>query len=200
VDGITVSVGSDNKVHLSATPFAFADGEAGHGDADPAIADVTSTITIDESGGKITVRCGQAASSHGTAATGTTGCDAFTVQVPAGSATAPHTLTVTAGGGGVNVSGLTGSVNAHGENGDAEVSVTPATGSVIVVTGDNGNAKLHLPASFAADSITLSATNGNIVTTDFPDVHSGSGHGSAGTGAKSITVTAGNGDASLVKQ
>jgi hypothetical protein len=53
--------GEVTVVHLSATPFAFANGEAGLTDADGAMADVRGTIAISETGGKVTVKCGQAA-------------------------------------------------------------------------------------------------------------------------------------------
>lgn len=79
---------SATKISLTTTPFAFADGKdekagtTGEPDAQAAMKQVIDSIVIDESqAGTVTIKCAQASSKVGSAATGTTGCDGFTVTV-----------------------------------------------------------------------------------------------------------------------
>jgi hypothetical protein len=191
VNGGTEVVGdaSVKRVKVTARVVAYADAED-RASADKSIADAIKTVVIDESGGKISVKCGHGGS-YGSSDAGKSGCEYLTVRVPAGDATKPVKVTIGAGNGDLKVSGIVGSVSASTKNGDTTVSVTPAKGSTISATGDA--ATVSLPASFAADMITLSVASGSkgkVVTTDFPDVTSGKGRGNAGEGAASITVSA----------
>lgn len=190
---------SATTVSLSTTVFAFADNQA---DADAALADLTATIALDESTGKFYIHCNEAATSHGTAAAGTTGCEGFTIKVPAGSATAPLTLKATAHNGSIDATGLTGTITIHSDNGDATASLTPAVASTIEVSSGNGDATLALPANFTADTVTLTpgSAGGKVISTDFPDVTAATSANRKSGGAKSITVSTENGDVTLKKQ
>jgi DUF4097 and DUF4098 domain-containing protein YvlB len=175
------------NVNLSAKPFAFADDKAHEADADGAISQVNDTITIDESvAGKITIRCGQASHSVGTAGVGTTGCDDFTVNVPTtvsltvvaenGSLQATGltsaqgtTLQLKSANGEVTATGISGSANVSSDNGNVAASVTPGAGSSLAVTTGNGDIDLKLPSSFAAKTIAFSAGKG-VTVTGFADL------------------------------
>ena len=122
---------------------------------------------------------------------GKSGCEAITVRVPLGDATKPIKVSASAGNGDLKITGITGSATGSTKNGDTTLSLTPSKGSTVSASGDA--ATVALPASFAADMITLSVASGSkgkVVTTDFADVQSGKGRGNAGEGAASITVTA----------
>ena len=206
------------KIFVTAKPFAFADGKdetkgtTGEPDAQAALRDVIASIAIEESAGKISIHCGQANGNHGSAAQGTTGCDAFTVHVPQGSATKGLTLSSVAqngsntatnlyaadgaqikigsGNGSVTATGITGGANLKSDNGDLVASVTPTQGSVVEVTTGNGDITLSLPTDFAADKVSLTA-GGKVSVEGFTDLTAGStSRGNAGTGAASITATA----------
>ncbi len=190
---------SATTVSVSTKVAAFADTQA---DGDAAIADVTSSIAIDESTGKFYVRCSEAATAHGTAARGTTACEGFTVTVPAGSATAPLTLKATAHNGQITATGLNGAATIHTDNGDATASITPGVGATIVVSSGNGDVVLAVPASFTADTVTLTpgGASSKAITTDFPDVLQQSSANRKAGGAKSITVSTELGNVTLKKQ
>jgi hypothetical protein len=196
---VVVQGGSGDKITLSTKVFSFADVK---GDADLALADVVNTIAIDESAGKFYIHCNKAASAHGSAGTGTTGCDAFTVQVPSGTATAPLNLKATAHNGQINASGLTGTAVIHTDNGNATASLGIAPAAVIEVSSGNGDVSLALPANFTADAIVLTpgGPGAQKITTDFPDLDSAASTHKAAGGAKSITLTTENGTVTLRKQ
>jgi hypothetical protein len=148
------------------------------------------------------------------------------VTVPAGSASQGVALTAHTGNGDVTASqlysaggvvmqiltdngsakatGITGSATVHSKNGNATGSVTPILGSQIEVSTGNGDATLSLPASFACDSLTLSAPGGNVtVGSGFTNnvAATSTSVGMSKTGASSVTVTAGTlGNASLLPQ
>jgi Toastrack DUF4097 len=206
-------------ISLVATPFAFADNSD---DAQAAIVDVTNTIAINESNG-FAVSCSIAVSSHGSAANGTTGCQ-ITVTVPAGSAQtgvnlagqahngqlqAQGTFTAPAGGqvnlysdnGEVSGVAIVGGARAHSGNGSVSASFTPTEGAVEEASSGNGDVALSLPANFAADQLTMTSGNGTVNITGFSDLTpSSTSRGTAGTGAKSITVTTDNGNVSVSSQ
>jgi len=183
------------KITVSTKIFAFADVEA---DGDAAIADVTGTVAIDESSGNFNIHCSTAKSSHASAATGTTGCEGFTVQVPAGAAATPVTVTAAAHNGTISATGLVGSATIHADNGDATASLTPVAGSTLAVSSGNGDVALSLPSDFTTDAITL--TGSPVVNTAFPDVNETTiAHRKSG-GAKSITVSTELGKVSLLQQ
>jgi len=200
-NGDVAVVGDATATTVSVTTkvAAFADNQA---DGDAAIADVTATIAIDESAGKFYIHCSEATTAHGTAARGTTACEGFTVTVPAGSSTAPLTLKATAHNGQLTATGLNGSATVHSDNGDVTASITPAVGSSIDVSSGNGDVSLALPATFSADTVTLTAggPSPKVVTTDFPDVLQTSSANRKAGGAKSISVTTELGDVTLKKQ
>jgi hypothetical protein len=209
---------STTKVSVTAKPFAYGDtrdvakGTTGEPDAQAALRDVIASIVIEESGGKITVRCGQANGNHGSAAQATTGCDGFTVKVPSGSAQKGLTLSAIAqngsntatnltaadgaqiqigsGNGSVSATGITGGANVKTDNGDLVASIAPTRGSVVEVTTGNGDIQLSLPSDFSADAIAFTA--GRKVTIEgFTDLTATStSRGTAGAGASSVTATA----------
>lgn len=189
--GVTFTVtGAAGATKVTATAVVSSQGEQGDTEnATIANKEVLESFTVGEVGGKLVVRCGHATKDYGTVKRASSGCKSLVVTVPAGDATKPINLVVKSGNGGVTVTGVTGNVavDATG-SGDATVSATPAKDSVISVSSGD-NATLAVPASFAADLVTLSADEAkDIVTTDFPDLKNGQAYGTAGTGAKSITV------------
>ena len=218
---VTVQVTNDpsaTNVAVAGLPFAFADNQA---DGNAAVTDATSTIKLDEtapngtSPGRLYAHCSIAAQAHGSAANGTTGCD-LVLTIPASIAAQGLALKVTSHNGPVTVTGvssltnqiivlqadngpvtatgITGGVKAHSDNGPVTASVTPTPGSNCEASTQVGDVSLSLPATFAADHITLTATNG-AVKGDFPDVTSATtSRGAAGTGASSIVATTGLGD------
>jgi hypothetical protein len=211
-------------VTVSAVPFAFADPDK-PSDGTQAIQNVTNTLGIDESSGSFVVNCSQATQQYGSAGVSTTGCD-LTVTVPAGSASQGVALTAHTGNGDVTAAqlysaagvvmhiftdngsakatGITGSATVHSINGNATGSVTPILGSEIEVSSGNGDATLSLPASFACDSLTLSAPGGNVtVGSGFTNTvtSTSTSVGMSKMGASKVTVTAGTlGNASLLPQ
>lgn len=189
--GTTFTVtGSATATKVTAAAVVSSQGDAGDTDnASKANAEALESFTVSEVGGKIVVRCGHATQDHGTIKLASTGCKSLVVTVPSGDATKPLNLLVKSGNPDVSVSGVTGSVTVEaGGVGSATVSATPVVGSVISVVAED-DATLALPASFSADLVTLGADEpANIVTTDFPELKSGQGFGTAGTGAKAVTV------------
>lgn len=207
-DVVVVGDASATKITVETKPFAFADGDK-QADADGTIADVVASIAIDESG-HFYIHCAHGAS-HGSAAAGTSGCDGFTVHVPAGSVQQGLTLKATSHNGHVSASGLTaavsqqlqilsdngdvsatgitGGVKVHTDNGGASGSVTPTPGSSVEVSSKLGDVTLALPAGFAADQITLKGSPVTVTGfgTDFTSTSTS--RGAAGTGASSIAVT-----------
>lgn len=189
------------QISVSTTPFAFADVQA---DAQPALADVTASVTIDESQpGKVYVHCAQSSKPYGSAGQGTTGCDSFTVNVPA----AAVALSATAHNGpiqtnGVITAGASQVVKIHSDNGDATASLTPSQGSQLEASSGNGNVTLSLPSSFAADAITMTTGNGMVTVTGFATdfTNTSTSRGTAGTGANSITAHTDNGDVEVKAQ
>lgn len=189
--GVTFTVtGAAGATKVTAAAVVSSQGESGDNEnASLANKETLDSFSVSEVGGKLVVRCGHATKDYGTINRAGTGCKSLVVTVPAGDATKPINLVVKSGNGGVNVAGVTGSVTVESTgSGDAIVSATPVKDSVLSVVSDD-TASLAVPASFAADLVTLSADEAkDVVTTDFPDLKSGQGYGTAGTGAKSITV------------
>ncbi len=187
------------KVSITTKVVAFADNQS---DADAAIGDVTSTIAIDESTGKLYVHCSEAKSKHGSASSGTTACEGFTVTVPAGSAAAPANVKATAHNGAIMATGFLGAAIVHTDNGDATASLSPGVGAAIEVSSGNGDVSLALPASFTVDTITLTAggAGGKVINADFSDVLQATSANRKAGGAKSITVKTDLGNVTLKKQ
>lgn len=191
---LTVTGGAQATISATATPFAFADNEA---DADAAMADMG--ITIDETSipGKIHVQCTQPRSTHGSAASGTAGCQGMNVSVPSGSAAAPINLIITGHNGDVAATALVGQTILHADNGNANLTITPVTGMAIESSSDNGDVTLRLPSDFAADKIRIEANNGAFTTT-FSDITTATTtRGVEGTGAASVVLLTQNGNATL---
>jgi hypothetical protein len=211
-------------ISLSTVPFAFADNQD---DGSAAIADVQTTIKIDQSQpGVITVSCASAVSNHGSAQNGNTGCDAFTVTVPAGTAQSPLKITAHALNGSLQATGLNmsdsavgelhsdngsvtvsvnGSVKADSANGDVVATVVPNKGSSVDAETSNGNVTLSLPADFSCDRLLLSAAGpGASVNIDpgftYPFTATSTSVGTAGTGASSIQALTQNGSVELKPQ
>jgi hypothetical protein len=176
------------KITVTGRAVAYAD-STDEASANLTIADVLATIVITEAADSIHIACGHG-QAHGTSSVGHSGCELLNITVPGGSTAKPAAITAKAGSGDVTVTGITGSVTANSNgSGDVSATVTPTKGSVISLSGSFG-VKATLPADFAADSITLTSdTPADLDTTAFPDVMSGKGRGTAGTGASSITLT-----------
>ncbi len=172
------------KVTVTATPVSWADDSSKEADAMGTISQVAASIVITESGNSISVKCSQASSSVGTSGTSTTGCDGFTVKVPAGSAATAANVTAKAENGTISATGITGSADITGN--DPTVSVTPTKGSTLAVLASLGDINLSLPADFAADSLSL--TGSPVTITGFSDVTatSKSRNGSSASSAASI--------------
>jgi len=197
-------VGSATATKVTASATIAASGDAGDVEnAQTAHKEVIESFTVTESGGKIVVKCGHSTKKYGTISVAGTGCKSLVVTVPAGDAAKPLNLVVKSGNSDIKVSGITGSVAVEaGGTGEADVSVTPAKDSVISVLSDD-ESTLRLPATFSADLVTVAARDAKDVDTSaFPDLKSGAGYGTAGTGAKSITVTSTGliGNAKIVRQ
>jgi hypothetical protein len=78
----------------------------------------------------------------------------------------------------------------HASNGAIDVTTPTTKGATITVVAETGDdITLHLPSDFAADFIVIDTVAGLVDTSAFPDVQSGKGRGTAGTGAKSITLS-----------
>jgi hypothetical protein len=186
-------------IQVNAVPFAFADNES---DATAAVADVSGTISLGEPGsmanGTFVVRCGTAAAAHGSAPRETTGCD-LTVAVPAGSQAAGITLSATAHAGAIVATGpITGGIQLLSENGAVSASIAPTAGVTVAASTQKGDVSLMLPASFAADALSLQAPQGSVTIDGFPDVTPGStSRGVKGTGAASITASSASGNVTL---
>ena len=84
------------------------------------------------------------------------------------------------------------------------VSAKQRVGSQIEVSSGNGDATLSLPPTFACDALKLSAPGGSVtVGSGFtnPVTNTSTSVGTSGTGATSVTVSAGTlGNASLLPQ
>ncbi len=187
------------KVTVTGRTAAYADA-TDQASAELSMTDVLATLVITEDATGITITCGHGAS-HGTSNGPNSGCDALQITVPSGTAMKPLPLVVKAGSGDVKVSGTIGSLSVNDNGaGDITASHTPTKGSAVSLKGGFGVA-LAVPSDFAADVITLAADNAtDIDTKAFPDVVSGKGHGMAGTGAASITLTGGLGAVVLKSQ
>jgi hypothetical protein len=221
-----VSAAGATNISVSAVPFGYADNQS---DGDAAVADVTSTVKLDEIApdttqpGHIYVHCAKAATAHGTAQTGTTGCD-LTITIPAGSATQGVPLKVTSHNGPVSVStvtavvgqqiiiqsdngpvtatAITGGVKAHSDNGPVTASFLPTMGANMEASTEVGDVALSLPSNFATDHLTLTATQGAVTVNGFgADVtEKTTSRGAAGTGAGQIVATTGLGNVTLSSQ
>jgi DUF4097 and DUF4098 domain-containing protein YvlB len=210
-DVVVSGVPGLTKITVTATPFARADKEL-EADAQATIADVVTSLTIDESNGRFYVHC-TTGSAHGTSAAGNSGCKSFTVQVPAGSAAGGLALKATAHNGSINAtnlaaaagqellilsdngtasaSGISGGAKVHSENGDVNASISPTQGAVIEASTKNGDVTLSLPANFSADVIQFKIGSGEKVTiTGFgADLTAATtSRGTAGTGAASVLL------------
>lgn len=163
-------------------------------DADASIRDAIGTFKIAEGGGSFTVSCNHGGA-HGTSSVAESGCKLLQVTIPAGTDAKPLNLTIGNGIGDVTFTGPVTASKLKVDNngaGDVEVKVKPVKGATIDVVSEF-DATVSLPADFAADSVTLAGPDAaDIVTTDFPELKSGSGFGTAGTGAASLSVTAGS--------
>ncbi len=113
--------------------------------------------------------------------------------------------------GDITIDGVTGSVVAQSNKGSVTVSGTPnaplqedtplgpgVRSSYIIVQSTEGDAALALPTDFAGDALNLSAFQGTVTVTGFPDLNPNSlSRGDAGTGAALINVTADHGNVTL---
>jgi hypothetical protein len=160
--------------------------------ADQSIAEAKDSFKITTSGNVTTVECHHGGS-HGSSDSGSSGCELMEVKVPIGSTAKPINIKGLVGNGGITVSAgsaILGQLSLTSNGGDVDATVGANQGSEITASAEKAdNVTLHLPSDFAADSISLNADANSIDTTAFPDVKSGSGRGTAGTGAKSITLT-----------
>lgn len=190
--GLTITFDSpDGKIHATSRMLAMAFSED-KAAADQSIAEAKQTFTISKSGNTITVACGHG-QSHASSDSGSSGCELLQVQVPAGSATQAISVNGQSGNGQLTVKAagaFLGTLQVTSNGGDVDVTADANKGSTITASSEKADdVTLHVPSDFAADSITLNADAQSIDTTAFPDVKSGSGRGTAGTGAAAITLT-----------
>lgn len=199
--GVTVTGDpTATKVSVKGRAVAYAD-STDQASANLALTDVIATVVITETADGIVIECGHG-QAHGSSSVAHSGCEALQITVPAGTAAKPLPLVVNVGSGDVSVTGTTGSldVNDNG-SGDITASQTPAKGSTITLKG-SFDVTLAVPKDFAADVINLTSDSAtDLDTTAFPDVANGKGHGTAGTGAASITLeSSGPGKVTLKSQ
>jgi hypothetical protein len=190
--GIQITV-DPSATKITAKAIFAARGET-ETDAQASIRDAVATFKISE-GGAFTVSCNHGGA-HGTSSVGESGCKLLQVTIPSGTDAKPMNLTVANGIGDISFTGAVTASKLNIQNkstGDAEVKVKPVKGATISVVSEF-DATVSLPADFAADSVTLTGPDAgeDLVTTDFPGLESGKGFGTAGTGAASLSITAGS--------
>jgi hypothetical protein len=160
--------------------------------ADQSILEAKGTFKISTSGNKTTIECHHGGG-HGSSDSGSSGCELMTVHIPLGASAKAVNLVGKVGNGDLKLTATgayLGTVNLTNTAGDVDATVDANLGSdITAVAVQSGDVTLHVPAEFAADSITLNADAASIDSSAFPDVKSGSGRGQAGTGAKQITLT-----------
>jgi hypothetical protein len=188
------------NIEVNALPFAFADNES---DATIAVSDVSGTISLGEPGsagnGTFAIHCGMAAAGHGSAPRETTGCD-LVVAVPAGSQASGITLTATAHAGAIVATGpISGGVQLQSDNGSVSASIAPTPGVTVAASTQKGDVTLTLPASFAADALSLQAPQGTVAIEGFSDLTpSSTSRGVKGSGASSVLASSASGNVTLV--
>lgn len=185
---IIIADPTTRRVTATASFTARADDDDHRDEALQSIADARAAFVIDG----FVVKClhGQ---SHGTSRSGSAGCKQLKVTIPAGSSAEPLDLHVIDLNGGVSTGGpLIPKSLALEERGlgPVELEVLPPIGSSVVVRA-GFDVRVRLPATFAADQITLRGGKGpnDINTTAFPGMSNGKPFGAAGAGAVLFDVS-----------
>lgn len=191
--GVTVQAEAGRtNVEVRADLVAYANGDD-EASARAAIDEIVAGFTFTESADGIVVKCGGPATKHGSV--GAAGCEHLRVLVPAGDEQTPHDLRVGLGNGTLTVTGVYGGLVGDSNGaGDVEVSMTPGKGSTVQLTSEAA-ITLTVPATFAADAVAIevneddsAAASQRIDTTAFPEFENGKGIGTAGTGAKLVSL------------
>jgi hypothetical protein len=211
---LTILGTANAKISGTLTPFAHAnDGnDAAHAaDIQAAIDDVKTTIRVDLTATPARIYCGQAQSDHGAVSRYSTGCN-IDLNLPQQNAQlnalthngdvflddAGGTFTLSSSNGAITGTRLNGAITVDTSNGEVKLQIAPSKGATIDARSSNGGIELALPATFAADRIELSTSNGELLST-FPIVNY-QGYGAAGTGAALVRIDTSNGDVSLVRR
>jgi len=216
-----VGVPGLERISIEARPYAGAQNDE---DAEAAFADVVDSIRIERvpagnpTADVFLVSCPNASHGHGSVDRATTGCDAFVVNVPAGTVDAPLDLAATASFGGILATDLVGDVNLRAPFG-ISASVVPAKDSTVSLVNDTlvmGDCPVTLavPADFSADRVEMGIESGlgEVDVTDFPDLHGidctaggrastclSQERGAFGGGAELVEVKSSIGDAVLLR-
>ncbi len=199
---------SATQVTVAAVFAAKADDDAHESDAQASIKDAIATFNVGGGNGSpITIECHHG-SAHGTSNSAQSGCLKLTVTIPAGTAAKPLDLTAGCGNGDTKFDGPVTAKSLHLQSngaGSADVKVTPTKGGTIDLEtgGAATDFTVELPSDFAADSVTLTSESSEpdaVTTSDFPNMKSGSGFGTSGTGAASLKVVSGLGKIVVKKQ
>jgi hypothetical protein len=168
-----VGVAGATRIEVDAYPAALANNQT---DADAAIADVAAQIAVTRTADGFGIACPNAASDHGSALTGGTGCARLVVHVPAGSEAMPASLQIVARFGGASVEGISGSVTAEATF-DLHASVTPTKdASISLLNGNDGSTLkcpvvLVVPSSFESEGLLVEShhVTGHVAT-DFSEL------------------------------
>lgn len=162
--------------------------------ADQSISDAKETFTISSDSAGVHVTCGHGAK-HGSSEAGESGCELVEITIPAGDTTNPLTLKVLSGNG-LQTLQLSQAVisNVGSNSGSGNISATlPSTvGASVSLVSESGNITATMPSDWAADEVILQA-DADKIQNAFADAKLGvgaGGRGAAGTGLKSLKLTA----------
>ncbi len=179
------------RVVATATFVAMAD-TFDKASADASISAAKATFQVGSVGGKTTVTC-RNGTDNGSSKALDSGCEKVVVSVPVGDPKKPVRITARVPRGALTVLVADAWVleaNLTAAEGDVDALLPVVPGAVVSVTSESaGNVVVRLPASFAADKVTLDAPSGGTVdTAAFAGLASGGGRGAAGTGFASLSV------------
>lgn len=152
-------VGVTGKTNISLRA-RFVAGANSQADAEAAFADVERSLRVEKVSGSWLVECREARETHGSAVPSSTGCSSLVVEVPAGSAEAPISLSASTSFGGIHVSALTVRQLSLSAPFGMVAAVEPVPqASITTQAGDliSGfcSTILSVPRSFAAGSVSM---------------------------------------------
>lgn len=160
------------RVRLSGRPSTTASSRK---DAEAAFPDVKAHISLERTEGTLVAGCHAADADHGSADAEHAGCAELRVEVPAGSASAPLDLWVSAEFGGAKVTGVTGSARVKATF-ELAASVTPVAGSHVSIASNEDStnatcpATLALPDTFAGSLFVAAFEPGAAVYSGYPEL------------------------------
>lgn len=177
------------KITVKARILAMAD-DTDQASAQLSLAEAAKTLKVTKSaGGKFVIECGHG-QSHGTSTSDTSGCELLDIQIPAGDAAKPVSITTALGNGDLSVTGITVQDAQINGDGNTEASLSFVQGATINVVSASGNASLAIPSGSSADAVTVSGDAAKS-SSDFAEVKVNAAAvsiGTVGQGAKSINV------------